>query len=412
MAKLTKIKNGNYIGPNKYIINDSSDGKKEITFSPDQVVEEATPVGAEILNEIQKNGLYYLEGTKRVSGQNDIYDCTLEGIDQFDFTQLIVLFKADSNSTNSTIQLNISGQIYTVQTESIVANRVIALMLNQNKTAIPLLITTSEYKSTGDEIFNQQGANNLYIEVKRELDHKVSKSGDTITGTLKIDSNGGGNNIHLLSRGDVKGEIDINDEGIVFYNVVSNKILKLKNDGNAEYPANNLQTSAKEAVGAINELNDKIKTLNVCPYNVGDIYVTTKSENPATIWLGTTWSQIDGRFLYGTSGASKQTGGSNSVTLTIDNLPSHTHSANTASHTHTQPEHIHTIEGRFGHGTAEWDKITTSADNTYNRGKTNPGGGDATGEASPVTSIGSTGNGQAFDITPLYYTVHMWLRES
>ncbi|WP_349763612.1 hypothetical protein [Fusobacterium sp. SYSU M8D902] len=34
----------------------------------------------------------------------------------------------------------------------------------------------------------------------------------------------------------------------------------------------------------------------------------------------------------------------------------------------------------------------------------------STSPANPVTSVGNTGNGQALDITPSYYTCHMWLR--
>ncbi|MGO5426481.1 phage baseplate protein [Fusobacterium mortiferum] len=47
---------------------------------------------------------------------------------------------------------------------------------------------------------------------------------------------------------------------------------------------------------------------------MGDIYLTTNSTNPSSVFLGTTWQKIEGRFLLGTSGsgASKSTGGSNS----------------------------------------------------------------------------------------------------
>ena len=62
---------------------------------------------------------------------------------------------------------------------------------------------------------------------------------------------------------------------------------------------------------------------NFCPFKVGDIYLTTNSTNPSSIFLGTTWQKIEGRFLLGTSGsgASKATGGSNSKTITQANLP-------------------------------------------------------------------------------------------
>lgn len=171
MAQVTQIKNGNYIGANKYTITESDNGKKEITFNPDQVLEEATPVGAEILNEIQKNGLYYLEGTKRVSGQIDIYDCTFPGLNEFNFEQLVILFKPNADSTNSTIQLNINSKIYTVEIAKFTANCVTSLMLKRNNTAIPLIIKTSEYKSGKDaeKIFTQEGANNFF----KEYDNKA-----------------------------------------------------------------------------------------------------------------------------------------------------------------------------------------------------------------------------------------------
>lgn len=114
MGSLTQVVNGEYIGADKYVIEDAGDGKSTVVFSPDNVLKEGTPVGAELLNEIQKNGLYYLAGTHRVDGQESIYDCTLIGIDTFDFTQLNVLFKPDTKPTQSTIKLNISGEVYTL----------------------------------------------------------------------------------------------------------------------------------------------------------------------------------------------------------------------------------------------------------------------------------------------------------
>ena len=37
-----------------------------------------------------------------------------------------------------------------------------------------------------------------------------------------------------------------------------------------------------------------------CPYLVGDIYITTRSENPSNLWQGTTWEKVgSGRALMG-----------------------------------------------------------------------------------------------------------------
>ena len=71
----------------------------------------------------------------------------------------------------------------------------------------------------------------------------------------------------------------------------------------------------------------KTTLLNFC-YPVGSLYWSSKSTNPATLFGGT-WVQIKDRFVlacgdtYKTVGA---TGGASTVTLTVDNMPSHNHS--------------------------------------------------------------------------------------
>lgn len=63
-------------------------------------------------------------------------------------------------------------------------------------------------------------------------------------------------------------------------------------------------------------------------YPVGSLYWSSKSTNPSTLFGGT-WVQIKDRFVlacgdtYTSSGA---TGGASTVTLSVDNMPSHTHS--------------------------------------------------------------------------------------
>ncbi len=128
--------------------------------------------------------------------------------------------------------------------------------------------------------------------------------------------------------------------------------------------------------------------------------------NPAELFSGTTWELITaGKYIQSGSTA-LSTGGSNSVSIAKANLPNIKLKVDSFSVT-TQP-HFHTIEGRYGHGTAEWDKITTSADNTYNQGKTNVGGGQNTGTASPSTE--TLGSGIPFNIQPQYITLKFWKR--
>lgn len=184
MAKLTKVINGRYVGSDKYKITDTNDGKKQIVFSPDSVVEEGTPIGAEILNEIQNNGLYYLIGTHRVDGQESIYDCTLEGIDSFEFTQLCVLFKPDTTPTQSTIKLNISGQVYTLTGAKILNANQLGLILV--KSELKAYVWSNYIKIVND--LTTGGVDNaLSGEMGKKLNNeKFDKIGGTVNGNVTV----------------------------------------------------------------------------------------------------------------------------------------------------------------------------------------------------------------------------------
>nr|DAI62501.1 MAG TPA: baseplate protein [Caudoviricetes sp.] len=157
---------------------------------------------------------------------------------------------------------------------------------------------------------------------------------------------------------------------------------------------------------------------NFCPFPVNSLYLSLGSENPSTLWLGTTWQKQEGRFLLGSSSSYSlgTTGGVSTIKLTVDNLPSHTHNATTASHTHTQPTHTHTegvsgrgYSGSSANGLSHAWRETQFSNQTIT---TSASGGDTTGSASPVTSIGATGSGIAFSIMPPYLVVNIWKRLS
>lgn len=183
-----------------------------------------------------------------------------------------------------------------------------------------------------------------------------------------------------------------------------NITLELKDD------YNDPSTEHAPTANALKKLYDLVQSGLGCPYKVGDIFLTTNATNPSTVWLGTTWQKIEGRMLKGTSGSgsSKQTGGSDTVTLKIENIPAHTHPAETAAHTHTQPAHNHGAN-RFNTKKGFVENSSWTVADTLAGGPLSAGG-ETTGSASPVTSIGSTGSGTAFSVLNAYYTVHMWLR--
>ena len=117
-----------------------------------------------------------------------------------------------------------------------------------------------------------------------------------------------------------------------------------------------------------------------CPFPVGGIYMSVDNTTPSTLWPGTSWLQLQDRFLLGagstyTAGA---TGGEATHTLTIDEMPAHTHSYNQAG--------ISDVDDGGGFNVR----------NAYNTSSTS----------------GSTGGGQAHNNMPPYLVVYMWERIS
>jgi len=229
-----------------------------------------------------------------------------------------------------------------------------------------------------------------------------------------------------------KGEIENTD---LFEPKIKNKKTGFNLDKTDEYKLDDTTklSTAKALKDLYDDLNRKIEDLNICPYKVGDIYITTNNVNPVDIWSGTSWEKIEGRFLKATnSGENPKTmGGSNSKTLTVANIPSHNHSISISesgyhthvqdAHAHTQPAHNHNIScqstrGRFTSSTEHISVGGNSSTGTTYAGGENTGGAQPTiygnGNHSHSASIGNTGSGSAFDVTPAYFSVNMWIRIS
>lgn len=125
-------------------------------------------------------------------------------------------------------------------------------------------------------------------------------------------------------------------------------------------------------------------------YPVGSIYMSVNSTSPETLFGGT-WERITGRFLLaatdnGDSGASQaagNTGGEAEHTLTVDEIPSHTHSVK-----------------HYSTNTAA-DPAATSFDLSSQKNLTN-----ANSSYGPLP----TGGGQAHNNMPPYLAVYVWKR--
>ena len=199
------------------------------------------------------------------------------------------------------------------------------------------------------------------------------------------------------------------------YDKIDTKIEELSNSNDKKLNKGAVSSeydTAKKIEDKIKGIDEKFK--NFCPYLVGDIYITTKAENPSTTWLGTTWQKIEGRFLLGTSSsqASKLTGGSMSKTISQTNLPNvkltvDSFSVTMSAHSHGYARYVGYA---WGEANAEVTQDGNGPQAHYRNFNTNSAGGGSSSTASPQTS--TLGSGQALDITPSYYTTHMWLRTS
>lgn len=138
-------------------------------------------------------------------------------------------------------------------------------------------------------------------------------------------------------------------------------------------------------------------------YPVGSLYWSSKSTDPATLFGGT-WKRIKDKFILaaGDTYAAGATGGEATHTLTVNEMPAHSHSAsssNTGEHTHT-----------FGR---------PKGDVTYSNGNQNPWWGPrynatetthSAGSHSHTITVNSTGSGNAHNNMPPYVTYYCWER--
>lgn len=124
-------------------------------------------------------------------------------------------------------------------------------------------------------------------------------------------------------------------------------------------------------------------------YPIGAIYLSATEVSPSTLFGGT-WEQIKDTFLLAAGDIynNEETGGEATHTLTIAEMPSHSHKLKTdidsADYNETWPEYYEYNEG--------WIQGPNSTTET------------------PPTHTTSTGEGEAHNNMPPYLTVYMWKR--
>lgn len=115
-------------------------------------------------------------------------------------------------------------------------------------------------------------------------------------------------------------------------------------------------------------------------YPVGSIYMSVNSTNPSTLFGGT-WSQLKDRFLLGAGNTytNGNTGGAATVTLTVNQMPKHSHTV----YRSTETGSFFGLTGVSPNQTTQYAVNTTEA-----------------------------GNSEAHNNMPPYLVVYMWKRTS
>lgn len=159
---------------------------------------------------------------------------------------------------------------------------------------------------------------------------------------------------------------------------------------------------------SVTEFNEKFK--NFCPFPVNSLYISLGNENPSSLWLGTTWQKQENRFLLGAGSSYNlgSTGGSNSISLSANNMPRHRHRVDQTSA--SVPPHAHNVKGMAGWAGDTGYITMQSKVTTQGIVSTESAGGGSTGSFAPYTDY--QGNGSAFSIMPPYLAVNIWKRTS
>ena len=180
----------------------------------------------------------------------------------------------------------------------------------------------------------------------------------------------------------------------------SNKVTSISSSStDTQYP------SAKLLYDTTNQLENSIVDMI---YPIGSIYMSVNSTSPQTLFGGT-WEQIKDTFLLATGDtyANGSTGGEATHKLTVNEMPSHTHTQNSHNHNPSSlgrnwvPNSYSITRSHFS---------TSSSGNRYSLAS-NSAEEWVWGETGSTTATNqNTGGGQSHNNMPPYLAVYMWKR--
>lgn len=206
-----------------------------------------------------------------------------------------------------------------------------------------------------------------------------------------------------------KLNLEVNNASVDCITSNNNKF-SLDSEGNL------IVNSITAATGATPSLDNE----TVCNliYPVGSIYMSINNTDPSTLFGGT-WSQIKGRFLLGQGSNEANTtnywgtynaGTCNFPTGEMSGEPYHTLTVNEMpSHTHTQNPHCHSVRAKGFNG-------TSNTNGYYMLRRNESGDGydtvDSDAAMNATATNQNTGGSASHNNMPPYFVVYMWKRVS
>lgn len=249
--------------------------------------------------------------------------------------------------------------------------------------------------------------------VNSELEGKVAKAGDTMTGNLTISKDA--NPWVGLALGDDKAYVQVfssagtQNISRMTMGFGSSKSIGVDANGNTFIPNTSYGDTLPDSP-ATNQLFFQTVGSNFVldnVYPVGSIYMNVNSTNPGTLFGGT-WEQIQGKFLLGMSSAypAGSQGGQETVALTMSQMPKHDgHLASGVLSPDGLPQGSGNFKGflnsnvftEYGDTGRGWSAF---AGNEMHPASTNQGG----------TNSLSEGQSEAHTNMPPYLSVYIWKR--
>lgn len=179
-------------------------------------------------------------------------------------------------------------------------------------------------------------------------------------------------------------------------------------------------------------LYDQMQSTASKLYPVGSVYISFNATDPSTLFGGT-WERLKDTFLLanGDSYAPNTTGGSATKNITVDNLPSHSHTISwDGNHSHTRGSM--NITGWFSSeaqpggysGAAEYGGAfylsgtgrghvsgnVAGGNSNYSFSADRAWSGETSWNGNHSHVVGNTGSGLPMNIMPPYRTAYMWRR--